>query len=264
MSTLRFDSYALPHLQTLSDNFTDAITRTVRLPAAHGGYDPFGDAPAPNEIGQVRASGVLLADSAQAMQTQRDALDALRGWGTRDLFRQPTDPAARERFCRARVQYIRYSERPAGQSAYRLPYQIWWQVSDPRWQDTQTRTLDFSAYGTSSSADLTRSGGALALPNITLTALADCVDPTMERLDGGTTVDQVAFSGTLAAGSVLVVDAAAHRVTLDGVALDPALYTFTHPDLLRLPPATPRVQVRCTNESASAAVRVTWRDAWYG
>lgn len=114
-------------------NFGSVKPQTEALPGMDGGYDNFGDGPAPKEIGNLRFNLILKADTHAEMQTKRDALLRLAAMKRKRLFVEPTDTTRPVRWNLARVNDIQLSEnfrnRPWQTQAATLNFQL----SDPRW-----------------------------------------------------------------------------------------------------------------------------------
>jgi len=98
-------------------------------------------------------------------------------------------------------------------------------------------------------------GNACARPVITLVASGDVVSPAFS--DG---VRTMAYAGTVADGSVLVFNAAARTVTLDGADVAP----YTTGDFVRIEPGgTTLTYTDDATSSHTASVTVAFRDRWW-
>lgn len=266
-----FGEYEFPARWTQFDtNFGDAVPRTVRLPGMDGGYDEFGDDPAPTEIGNVKfrlrvsQPGMDLTSQGTAMQALRDALRGLAAQGRQVLVIEPSGGTA-QRWTMARINSVQASERLPAETDRIQDFVFDFQVSDPRWysDNAASGTVEACGAGTTS---FTRSNGgnALTVPVITVVAgtaaLASGV--TVRRVSGGTVLDRAQYAGTVAAGGTLVIDCRALSVTLAGSAAYGTAFSYDHPAWLRIPPGDNDYQV-VLGAGQSADVTFEWDDAWY-
>jgi hypothetical protein len=130
---LEFGGYTFPvDGLSINDNFGDVVTKTSRLPGLSGGFDEYGSGQAPNEVGNVSISFVLVAQTRSAMQAMRDAVKALERKGQQELRWMP-EGFTEYRFCNARISNIRIPQRPSEHTDLHQPVSINFQVSDPCW-----------------------------------------------------------------------------------------------------------------------------------
>jgi hypothetical protein len=131
---VQFQNYIFPLVQTINDNFADAVPRTIRLPGMSGGIDQFGVNPAPGEIGRVTITFILASSTREGMQTLRDQVRALSTIGKSYLRWTPAGSTV-TRFCEARVNNISDSKNIAAHDDLQQNVTIDFQVSDPYWYD---------------------------------------------------------------------------------------------------------------------------------
>jgi hypothetical protein len=218
-------AYTFPEFQeSYSDTFSSLVLRTDRMPGLDGGFDNLGSAPAPGEIGQVRASFVLIAEDRNAMVAMRDAVRAMRDWGKGKLFMQPSDSLIAPRFCYARINSISMAEDRSMHTDLMQPFSINFQVSDPRWLgwpdmwyfdsgeffDNGLNFIDprlEQTINTTTTVTLTNNGKALTPVVIRLKATSFMGTLRAEHLDaGGEVIGGWVWTGSLDNGETLIVD----------------------------------------------------------
>jgi len=266
-----FGSYTFPSkLVQLDSNFGDGVPRTQRLPGMDGGYDEFGDDPAPTEIGRitlrlrVAQDGMDLAAQGTAMQALRDGLRALVGLGRQVLTVEPSGGTA-TRWTYARANYVQTNEKMPAISDRLSDFTIDLQCADPHWySDNAGSGTAVAAAGTATDFTLTNGGNARTVPVVALVAGTAALPNgvTLRRLDGTAVKDQVAFAGTVAAGGTLVIDARALAVTLNGADAYGTAFAYDHPAWLRLLPGDNDYRI-VLGAGEAATVTWTWDDAWY-
>jgi Siphovirus-type tail component, C-terminal domain len=102
---------------------------------------------------------------------------------------------------------------------------------------------------------LSSAGNVFAKPVVSLVASGDVVSPSLS--DG---IRTMAYAGTVADGSVLVFDAAARTVTLDGEDVAP----YTTGDFARIEPeGTTLTYTDDATSSHTTSVTVAFRDRWW-
>jgi hypothetical protein len=267
-----------------SDNFANMVPRTVRLPGLDGGFDEFGRARAPSEIGQVRQEVTISAETRTEMDAKRDTVRAMADWGKQRLFMQPTDPALAERWCWARVNNIQISRDEGQQTDLMQRLSIIWQASDPRWYAAGTENTVFwgegatwgggakwggalgitACSGLSTSISINRSGNATVYPRffIRCSSSQSCQNPIIQRLNGAEVVDQVAWVGTVAANQTLAIDARGLSVKLDGSNAY-AAFSALNPAWFSLLPGSNSLKVLFANSGDAASVHVAYYEGYY-
>lgn len=255
------DEYVFPYIQSISDNFRNAVPRTERLADLSGGFDAYLADDAPNEIGNINLSFELVSETRAGMQALVDAVGKLKSLGKRKLYLQPQGTAA-ERWCYARVNNIAIARRPADQTDLIQPVQINFQVSDPAWtEDEENDTI--AASGASTDATITNDGNANALARVVVTCAAGqtAENVKVRRIVGGVTIDEMAYTGVLTAGDELELDAQAKSVLLnDADAYD--AFAFTHPDWFRLLPGANTVRIIQANAGDECTATVYWSNTY--
>jgi hypothetical protein len=297
---ISFGSYLFPDTQDqLSDNFTNVVNRSVRLPDLSGAFDELGLEPGPTETGSLKVKFLLLAAHSQQITQLRDDVRAMAGWGLRKLLVQPADPTLAPRYTYARIQNIGVPE-----NAKRLD--IWQEVNVdffvpyPRWmQDAATgtnwgegtwggfvwggtwpwvnvgsaavgpgeawgsATWGSFVWGAGQVTDLTvtNTGNAISLPRLEFL----CTDPVasgliVERVINGLAMDTLTYSGAIAVGQILSLDARGLSVTLDGDAAYNS-FDYTHPAWLRLSPGANTLRV--TLPSGGGKLKIVYPHTWY-
>lgn len=268
---ISFGSYTFPdRLTQFDDNFGDAVPRTLRLPGMDGGYDQFGDDPAPTEIGRitlrlkVAQDGMDLASQGSAMQALRDDLRALTGMGRQVLTIEPSGGTA-QRWTWARANFVQINQKMPAISDRLSDFTIDWQAADPHWySDNANSGTAVAASGTATDFTLNNGGNARTVPTLTLiagtAALASGV--TVRRLDGTAVVDEVSYGGTVSAGGTLVIDCRALAVRLGGADGYGTAFAYEHPAWLRLLPGDNDYRI-ILGSGQTASVTFDWDDAWY-
>jgi hypothetical protein len=277
-------NYTFPDsLQGYSDNFKNVVAQTVRGPGLSGGLDQYGLGVAPSEIGRITQSLILQDDDREGMDDLRIALSLMASWGMGVLWAQPTDPADAERFCLARINSIQVPERQEGHTDLFQPVTVIWQAADPFWFGKGTEALpdlaDYSPTGWPGTAQsdacsgtsttlttITNAGNARALPRFTITtgAAQTALNVTIQRVDGSTVLDQVAFQGELRNNDTLVIDCQQVLVAV-GTNSDVNAYrrlTALHPDWMRLQPGDNTLKVLLEQAGDACTVSTRWYDVY--
>lgn len=296
---LSFGSYSFPDTQDqFSDNFTNTVTRTIRLPDLSGGFDELGVEPAPTEVGSVKMKFLLLAETSAEVTQKRDAVRAMAGWGVRKLLVQPSDTSLPPRYTYARIQNIGTPEN-AKKLATWQDVNIDFQVSYPRWmQDAGsgaswgsaawggfswggswptfgigsassagdkwgTKTWGGFTWGAGQAASitLTNNGNAISTPQLLLTCTEAIAGGLLiERLVDGLVRESLLYRGAIAVGQILSIDCRALSVQLDGSG-SYAYLDYTHPAWLRLAPGVNTLRV--TVPSGGGLLKFIYPHTWY-
>lgn len=238
---LRFGSgdtlYAFPETQTsYSDNFSNIVTRTTRLPGVDGGYDEDGLDPAASEAGNINFSfSIKVADSAE-MEAKLDAVKAMASWGKQPLFIQPSDSNEDERYVQARVSSINISRRISDNTDLIQPVQMTFSCSYPFWrrQGTEAPTWGGGALwgggakwggnttpiplsGLTTTTTVMPGGNSNTLPRLVVSVGAgqSVSGIKIQRMKGVGVLDEVSYTGVLTAGDKLEIDCRAKSVRLN-------------------------------------------------
>lgn len=262
-----FGDYNFPdrgiHLEA---NFADTVPRTTRLPGMDGGYDEFGDDPAPSEIGRVNARLRLNASGGSAMQAARDELRGLAAIGRGSLVMQPSGGTAAyaPRWAWARINSVSIPEKMPIITDAVQDASIDWQVSDSRWYSMELVSPGGQeCAGTATDFQGTAGGNAIAYPMITVTASGTLPNGfTLQRLVDAVVVDEIEYGEALDDEDEVVVDCRALSVTLNGAEAYGTAFVPLHPAWMRLLPGSNDLRV-ALNSGGSAEVTVEWYDTWY-
>lgn len=219
------------------DNFRNVVPRTSRLPGLSGGYDEYGQSPAPSEIGNVSVTIGYEATSDADMEAKKLALGAMRAYGKQRLYKQPVDATADERYCEARINSIDFNEAVGNRPETYNTFTISFQVDNPFWLTQGTEAPQYgdgSAYasgvtyggspvtqslvGEDNTFSLTPEGNDIAYPRITLTIPSgkSAENIRVQRLVNSIVIDEVRYAGTLSADDVLEINCRAYAVYLNG------------------------------------------------
>jgi hypothetical protein len=272
------------HQERISSNFSNLVRTSQRMVMTSGGFDRYGVSKAPNEVGTVTLQLTLKSSTRNGMETLRDSLRAITRYGLVPLVYQPTNPSETDRFCYARITSISMPQSPSQHTDLHQQVTINWEAPDPIWHTTDhigdllgvnfllgTSVLGgtpatINASGTSTDATITNDGNAPVLAQITVTTGASqtCQNPTIRRIVGGSTVDEVSYTATLGNSKVLIIDGIAKTVTLDGVNSFNGNFDFTHPAWMRLMPGDNTIRVVFANSGDAATVKVAYFEDYYG
>lgn len=267
--------YTFPgHEQKFSTNFAEVVPSIKRLPGMDGGFDLYGLGRAPAAVGRVQLSLTLVSATRSGMDTLRDAIKVMRGWGVQPLYMQPTNPAAVERWCFARVLDIAMPEERGRHSDLWQKVQITWQVSDPAWLTPGNSNALWSEFnwgsgtwGGGTGTTITGSGTITLTNNGNLPTPVDltlrpttgnaATDPIIRRVVGGVAVEELTWTGRLTDADTLNIRASSQSVYLNGVDAYDSRFSALTTDWLRVEPGSNAIQIRLTNPTdvISASLR---------
>lgn len=278
MRLIRFGTYTFPAQTEFSTNFGDVVMQTSRLPGRDGGYDYCADAPAPKEVGNVRVGFWLTADSPAELRAKVDACYGMIETGLARLYIDPQNGDG-YRYCEAKVNNIRIAEGVRDLPHKRQKVDLNFQVAgEPFWISTGTEAPTYGggfSYGGGSSyggdttptalsglqtdVTVTNGGSAHTSPRFTLDVGAGqtCEDFTIQRLVGGTVVEQVKYTGVIAGAHRLEVNCRALSVTLDSTAAYANL-TFTRGHWVKLVPGSNTLRFKFKNVGDAASVKIRY------
>ncbi|MCK6578120.1 MAG: phage tail family protein [Anaerolineae bacterium] len=259
-----FGAYTFPNTgYSLINNFGDGVPRTDRLPGLDGGYDAYGDDPAPVEIGRVTWRFRLLAGSPAAMTLLRDQVRRMQSYG-RALLTLEVDDGT-QRWCYARVHNIQMADTVIAPSTRAQEVVIDWQVSDPRWYSTNADSPQVEACsGAATTFTVVNNGTAAALAKISIdpgTAIS-ASGLTVQRLVDSVAIDEAEYAAALLATDALVIDAQTLTVTKNGSDAYSNDFSANHPAWMRLLPGSNTIKV-ILGAAETADVTVEWDDCWY-
>ena len=93
------NNYDFPEEQSIyRTNFSGARQASSRIPFMSGAFDDMLGAANPSDLGQLHIEFTLVTHSRSDMEPLRDAVRAMRGWGTQRLIAQPTNPLTDARY----------------------------------------------------------------------------------------------------------------------------------------------------------------------
>jgi hypothetical protein len=280
--------YTFPNPQyDYRDNFGNVVPRTVKLPGVAGGFDEYGDDPAPGEIGSISFTFYLEALARSEMTAKRDAVRKMLSWGKSLLYMQPSDPALAERFCFARLNNVDIPENREKHTDLFQRVALTFQSGDPYWLSIGTENSAFwgdqvSYYGDnvttwggattptaisglSTTVNVTRSGSAIVQPRLLFRCASGqtITNPIVQRLINNVVVDQVSWTGTLGSYEVLDIDCRGMAVRSTQLNAYNNLAVIT-PWWLRLyPGVTNTLKVLLANSGDACSLRVAYYEGWY-
>lgn len=259
--------YTFTNIQSYSDTFTDVVAQTTRLPAVSGGFDIYGDTPAPKAVGQVRVTFKLSSSTKTGMTALRRAVRAMTEWGVQKIIMQPSDSGEDTVYCYGRVNNINISQRPADNTDLIQSVTVIFQVADPYWRQSTASSDIISASGTSTDQVVANDGNATTLPIITIAPAATdtCQNPEIRRIVGGNIADAIGWTGTLTDTDTLIINCQTGAITLNGSDdwANKDETNTTHPDWLRLPPGDNTIRVVFANIGDAADVTLDYEDTYH-
>ena len=221
----------------LRDNFRNVVPRTSRLPGLSGGFDEYGKAPAPSEIGNVSITVGYEASSPADMEDKKIAIGAMRAFGKKRLYKQPVDPTADERYCEARINSIDFNEAVGDRPERYMIFTISFQVDNPFWLTQGTEAPQYgdgsvfgsgvtyggtpvteSLVGVDNSFSVSPSGNDIIYPRMTLVVPSgkSATNIRVQRLINDSVIDQVRYAGTLDADDVYEINCRSYATYLNG------------------------------------------------
>lgn len=283
---LRFEvgdkTYTFPSLSEWSDNFGDMVPRTNRLLGASGGFDEYGDLPAPAEIGNVRVTFTLYSRSITGMTALVDAVRALARWGKGKLYYQPADESKGVRWTWVRVNNVQLNHNINNHGDIRKSVSINFQASDPHWY-TAGRTeanwggttwgggtrwgsgvTTYTAIGASTDIVLPVEGNAPVRPRIEIAVPVgkSAENVTVRIVEDGAITHELVYTGTLNAGDELNINTWDYTVTLNGANAFTSAFTYTRADWMSIAPPSVTVQVAMANPTDEIDITLYYFEAW--
>lgn len=281
-----FGTYTFPTntQQSFNPPFSNVLARATRLPGVDGGLDEFGTGWAPSQVANLTFSFVLVSSTLEGMQPLRDAVNAMRGWGTGQLFFQPTDAALTERFVFCRINNISMPQKLSEHTDRFQSVEMSIQVTQPYWYTKGTELLwgnsswkwdDANVWDgnsgapaptsitTSGTMTVTVGGNVFTLSRILVIndGGSPVTNPIIRRILNGEVADEVRWYGTIAAGDWLEINPRAQRVLMGVLGTDVIDdFDFLNPDWMRLYPGSNSLQIYL-NGTAKIAARYLERIA---
>ena len=146
-------------------------------------------------------------------------------------------------------------ERKVGEGELVGAFELELRAGDPFEHATEETTDQWNVTGSGQTKEATAAGNVYSKPRLTLTASGSVVSPSIS--DGTRTI---AYAGTVADGEVLVFDAGAGAVTLEGEDVLP----YTTGEFPRiLPEGTTLEYVDDESSSHTATIGIAFRDTWW-
>lgn len=279
--------YTFPRFDQVFDpRSVDLSTPTSQLPGASGGFPGLGYGPAPVQVRQMTLSFRLVADTREEMLAKRDALLAIGSWGVKRLIGISADGT--RRWINCRVSRISPPEVPSRHTDLVQQVTVNFVAADPHWYSIGTESwawgdgtvwgggavwgglgVPVACVGLQTDFTVTHAGNALSRPRIFITVEdgESAANIRLQRIVGGTAVEQVRYSGTLAptgSDNVIQINTRAQTVTLDGS----DIYTsadWQRPQNLwwfRLPKGESSLRVLMANVSDACIVELKYYDTY--
>lgn len=278
----RFGDYTFPAtLQEFNTNFGDLLTQTVRLPGMSGGIDNLGSEPAAAEVGTIRLTFKLTATSLEAITGLKDDVMAMRYWGIKPLYLQPTDAADAVRWCLARVQNIQMNQ-DLKKSEMWQTVTITFQVPTPVWYAAGTEAATWGSFnwgdgtlwgvpagravsGLSTSYTVTTTGKGEISPRILIAcgAAESVTGVTIKRSVNGVVKDTLEYAAAIGNSETLEINCRMLTVKLDGVDAYSDDFDFQNPAWFRLYPGDNDITVEFDAAGDAATVTFAYYEAYY-
>ena len=283
--------YQFPNtIRSWRDNFKKLRMSTVQLPMMAGGLDQYGSSPAPSEVGEVKVSFLILADSPQQMQTKKDDLYELAAWGKLPLFLQPYDHTLNRRWANARVKSIEVDENAEICSWANQTIDMVFEVPEARWNSypSGSTALLWGSPGTiwgdpgfiwGGSAGVAFSGpgpleinvdyrGTAQVPAIiqlVCGAGQSIVNPVVSRYANLVEVERVKFNGTIPQNSIFIIDSTKLSGSLNGNKVYNSLEIKRSTWISLEPRGTSRNSIRISSDGGSDAgtAKIRYTEGYY-
>lgn len=241
----------------------DSLSAYVVLPN-RALYDPLGTEQAQGRGRQIAIRAAVTGSAETTIATAVDALRALRG-KQGDLVITMADASTRTR--KARCERIDESRVP--HERWHRPLTFHFQLLGSGWKGTYhdgsgayVVTLDSSP----KSMEIAN-GGNDVVRDVTMAIMAGSADITAITIANAEAghVSAITYTGTIAAGKVLVIDAPTWTVLNDGAdAWSGISFESTHAirELLRLMPGNNTINVTLTGGSTDSTIAFVFYDLW--
>jgi hypothetical protein len=282
---VRFGDYNLPNLGRFTCDFAMQQTQMVPLPGMDGGFDMYGDDPAPFAPGggNVTQDIKVISSDRAGMDALRDAVKLMSSYGLARLVYQPTESTDQVRWTWARLVSPNMVEDKGWQTdlwqpvtlTFICPEPVWWVDTHVGWSIGDGSKIgdlaltigegghEILASGVSSTDTLDNDGNTKSIPQIVVVPQVgdSCENPTIQRLIGTLVVDEVVYTGTLSAGDTLSINGKTGAITVNGSS-DWANISYEHRDFLRLLPGENSIKVVFANAGDAATVTFYYRDSY--
>lgn len=248
-----------PGDQDFVTDFKRMKTKVTKGIGTNGGVDEYGTGASPHDGESVQFSVYLVSTTRAGMQPLRDALNVICEWGVGRLYDTLNGV---DRWCYARISVDDIKEDRSKNTDLQQKVQLTFQVSDPFWYTAGTEavwggsTWGGTIWGGSGSPTtitnagtmtVTNNGSAYTVPRIVLwnNSGSTIYSPRIQRIVNGSVVDELSYSGSIADGTQVDINARQHRASITGVTVTNNL-VFQHPDWMRLLPGSNTLQINLT------------------
>lgn len=281
---MTFGGLTFKYLGQFDPTFVRGRRPLQAVPGQSGGFNEWGNDPAPTAAGSLRADLALFSTTRAGMDTLRDQVRALYQTGIGRLVYRPTNyPTDPERYTWAAVEDIPMMQDKGGQSDLIQRYSIIFTVPDPFWfapayasptlsdgyqlNDGLTLAegaLLVAASGTLTSTTLTNNGNAPAICRVSVLPGAgqSCVNPNVQRVTTEYVYEEFQYYGTLTTGQELFIDGGRGFAHLLGASIYGPNFRYRTPDLFTLAPGANTVRIRFASAGNAAGVRFWWNHTW--
>jgi hypothetical protein len=270
---------------SLTDNFGNVVTHTQRLPGISGGFDEYGDGPAPSEVGNVQAFQWVEERYPDLVAAKLDEWRGISSWGAGRLYKRVMGNDNDVRWTEARVSSLPLSqnagEKPHVRQRIQMSFQahspFWYKqgTAGPEWGDGVATWGDGVTYwgGSEEFVELTgtvneiyrvQNGYAPSPVRIDLRVPAgeSAENVVVQRLVFGEVMDEIAFTETLVAADRLIVDSVSSAVTLNGADAFDERFAFYDPRWFVAMPGTNTIRVGMTNVTDVIEIRLLYYEAF--
>jgi hypothetical protein len=271
--------YEFDRQESLTDNFRSVDPLITRMPGVDGGFDEYGNMPAPKSVGVIRSTHWIIEDTPEAVQQQKHQLAAMTSWGVGRLYKRTT--GGELRWCEARLSEAPYAHEVGQLPHARMHVSFQFQSASPFWLSQGTQGNSWNDGVAEWDDGVTYWGGALPFTNLTGESNDVNINvggnaPTAVRLDlrapagksaqnvrvrrvvFGAAVDEMAYNAVLTAGQRLIVDTRFMSVTLNGSDAYGAAFSYLDPRWLWLLPGDNTIQVLMQNASDEIDIRLLY------
>jgi hypothetical protein len=279
-------TFYFPDASTFSDNFSNLVPSTKRLPGMDGGFDEYGVDVAPSEIGKVEIGLWLIASTPAEMTRLTDKANEMADWGVQKLFIQPYNTDLIERWCNARINNISMSENADKSPERGMRVQMTFQVADPYWYTLGTESPLYGdansiygafglVYGGSAvspivcnglltEAIVTAGGNATTLARITVTVPAGktAENIRIQRLENGVVRDEVKYIGVLTPSDTLLINGRDTSIKLNNLDAYTQSFSFLDPDWMRIKPGENTIRVLMDGVANGANVKIQFYERY--
>lgn len=275
--------YTFPDQADYSDNFGDLVQRTQRLPGLSGGYRQVGQQASAKEIGSVRVGFHLLTATAAQMQTALDDLYKTQGFGLKRLFMREWQDPATYRWTEAEVSSIltphNVRSRPERvqrvEMTFQCPDPYWYEIGSESWSwGDAVLWGDGEVWGGGAVPvnlpNLTNNftevvaGNVHTYPRLTLTVPGggSVTNPVIQRLNGSVVMDEVRYTGTIGASSVLDINCRNSKVRLNGANAFTNAFDYLRASFFRLEPGSNSIRVTFAAKTGAPTLQIRYYTRW--